>query len=106
MLGVFQLSSAFFCEFVNFISILQSETLADVIKDYIAFGIIAEIDNILGSIMFSVDIQKEIEQANIMKDLRRERMSGYDLIKEKKGEKKENLSRIVFALGVLIYNLI
>lgn len=73
VIGMFQLSGAFFCEYVNIITIMQSASLADVIKDYIAFGIIAEIDNIVATIMFTSDIAGEIEEANIQKDLRHDK---------------------------------
>lgn len=32
---------------LNFLIIVQSETIGDVVKDFIAFGVIAEIDNYL-----------------------------------------------------------
>ena len=69
-LGMMKISGGVLCEYVNIITILQSESIGDVIKDYIAFGIIAEIDDIVASIMFAINIPDAIEQADIKLDLR------------------------------------
>ncbi len=42
-----KLSGGFFAEFVNILLIVESETIIDVVKDFIALGVIAEIDNIM-----------------------------------------------------------
>jgi len=36
-----------FCEIINILVLVQSETIGDVVKDYIAFEIIANVDNII-----------------------------------------------------------
>ena len=61
---------ALLCEFLNIATILKSETVGDVIKDYIAFGIIADIDDIVASILFSQNIPDIIAEADLKRDLR------------------------------------
>ena len=64
-LGFFKLIGVVICEFLNSYTILLSGSVSDVIKDYIAFGIIADIDNTVASILFSINVEGAIEEANI-----------------------------------------
>ena len=60
-IAIMKLSGGLFCEIVNILTIVQSETIGDVIKDFIAFGIIAEIDDIIVSTITTIiDIGSEI----------------------------------------------
>jgi hypothetical protein len=63
--GLFKLLGGGFCEIINILIILQSESITDVIKDFIAFGIIADIDNIMAATLFSTDVEAVIEEAAI-----------------------------------------
>ena len=48
LIAFMKLFGAFFTEFINMVKITTAGTVDDVVKDFIAFAIIAEIDNILG----------------------------------------------------------
>jgi hypothetical protein len=54
-----------FTEIVNIIIIIRSETVTDVVKDFIALGIIAEIDDYVGKSLKLVDLEEEIDKAEI-----------------------------------------
>ena len=47
MVGVMKLTGGLLTEIVNILCINKSEDIPNVVKDYIAFGIISEIDNIM-----------------------------------------------------------
>ena len=42
-----KLCGGFFAEVVNILLIMESRRIVDVVKDFIALGIIAEVDNIM-----------------------------------------------------------
>jgi hypothetical protein len=56
--GFMKLFGGGICEIVNIMVIVQSTTILDVIKDYVAFGIIAEIDDIVASTLFGINIEE------------------------------------------------
>jgi hypothetical protein len=45
--------------------LLQAGSVSDVVKDYVAFGIISEIDDILDAIIMTVDTEALIQGADI-----------------------------------------
>lgn len=53
---------------MNILIIIQSETIGDVIKDFIAFGIIAEIDDIMAATLYTLEVDEEIDNADITYD--------------------------------------
>ena len=60
-----KLVGGLFTEFINILVIVQSSSIEDVVKDFIAFGIIAEIDNLLSDTLRGYDVDKTIEEANV-----------------------------------------
>ena len=53
-------------ELVNVFVIVQSQTIEDVVKDFIAFGIIAEIDDLMAfTLCGGTGVEPEIEEANV-----------------------------------------
>ena len=55
----------FFTELVNIIIMIRSESVTDIVKDFIALGIIAEIDDYVGKSLKLVDLEQEIDEAKI-----------------------------------------
>ena len=60
-----KLYGGFFTEFINILVIVQSDTIEDVVKDFIAFGIISEIDNLLAASLRGYDVEKTINEAEV-----------------------------------------
>ena len=54
-IGLMKFLGGILCEFLNMYIICQSTTIVDVVKDYVAMGILAEIDNILISTLVSYE---------------------------------------------------
>ena len=53
-------------ELVNVFIIVQSQTIEDVVKDFIAFGIISEIDDLMASMLCGgTGVESEIEEAEV-----------------------------------------
>ena len=65
-----KLCGALLCEILNVTTILQSNSVGNVIKDFIAFGIIADIDDIVASISFGDNIPDLIAEADLKRDIR------------------------------------
>ena len=65
MIGIMKLLGGFLTECVNILLVLESKTSTDVVKNFIAMGILAEIDNIIGATLKNVDIEDECGNANI-----------------------------------------
>ena len=93
------------CEVANILVIVQSETVGDVIKDFIAFGIIQEIDDIIASTVGGTQdpitdqplefpaSQKFISDLDILRDLRRSRTAS-------------NLASLFKLAQIAVYNTI
>lgn len=60
-----KLFGGFLTEFINILVIVQSDTIEDVVKDFIAFGIISEIDNLLAASLRGYDVEKAINEADV-----------------------------------------
>jgi hypothetical protein len=60
-----KLYGGFLTEFINILVIVQAETIEDVVKDFIAFGIISEIDNLLAASLRGYDVTKTIDEAEV-----------------------------------------
>ena len=52
-------------EWVNILLMLESESSAEVVQNFIAMGVIADVDNIIGATLKNVDIEEECGNANI-----------------------------------------
>ena len=102
-------------EIVNIFIIVQSDNIGDVIKDFIAFQIIATIDDIMGKTLNidKFDLEKDIEAAKTgkegLKQPKNSRMSfkeEFDLLK-KVYENKNGLSFNLFilAINIVMHNI-
>ena len=60
-----KVSAGFITEFTNILIIVQSHSIENCIKDFVAFGFICELDNLMMSTVTSIDCQEEIENAGI-----------------------------------------
>lgn len=47
MISIFKLIGGITTEFINILLILESDNIGDVVKDFIAFGVIADIDDLM-----------------------------------------------------------
>ena len=54
VISIFKVIGALSCETINILVLIQSSTIGDVVKDYIAFEIIANVDNIIGELLGNV----------------------------------------------------
>ena len=52
-------------EFICIMTICNSESLSDIVMDYIAFGIISEVDNLIAGSVFNHDIEGEIAETKV-----------------------------------------
>ena len=52
-------------EISNIVLMIQTETIEDIVKDFIALGIISEIDNVMMATVGAVDAGNEIDNTNI-----------------------------------------
>ena len=60
-----KLYGGFLTEFINILVIVQSDSIEDVVKDFIAFGIISEIDNLLAASLRGYDVENTIKEAEV-----------------------------------------
>ena len=60
-----RLKGNFFTEILNVWKMGQVNTIEDVVKDFIAFGIIADIDDLVASSMMDYDIEQELKDNEI-----------------------------------------
>lgn len=60
-----KVSAGLYTEIVNIIVIVQSESVQDVVQNYVGFGIISDIDNMISDSIFQLDTD-EILRAQIM----------------------------------------
>jgi uncharacterized Tic20 family protein len=54
-----------FTELLNVWKMGQSTAIEDVVKDFIAFGIISEIDDLVASSMMNMNVEQELEDNEI-----------------------------------------
>mgnify|MGYP006907117056 CR=1 FL=1 len=71
---MFKLIAGLYTEYINFYKMCQACSVENVVKDFIAFNIIVEIDDIMVQ-MLSVDMTENIDQAKI--DFRKNNMEMY-----------------------------
>ena len=60
-----KLLGGFLTECINIMLVMESKTSTDVVKNFVAMGILAEIDNIIGATLKNVDLEDECGNANI-----------------------------------------
>lgn len=60
-----KLAGAIITEFINIFKMGQASSVDDIVKDFIAFGIISEIDDLMVMTLSNIDIEHEIEQNTI-----------------------------------------
>jgi hypothetical protein len=68
LIALMKLLGAFLTELLNMVVIISSPRVDDVVKDFIAFAIIAEIDDILGKTLKSVDKKDSVENQEVIYD--------------------------------------
>ena len=56
-----KLFGAICTELINMFKMGQASTVDDIVKDFIAFGIISEIDDLMVMTLSNIDIEHEIE---------------------------------------------
>ena len=97
-----------FTEIVNIIIIIRSESVTDIVKDFIALGIIAEIDDYVGKSLKLVDLEEEIDQAKIEYPTRQiYASSDFKLLKEMKSYSfGRRWSMRLMLIGYKIINLL
>ena len=59
-----KLCGGFFAEVVNILLIMESRRIVDVVKDFIALGVIAEIDNIM-ILSVGAEVNREVENMKL-----------------------------------------
>jgi hypothetical protein len=60
-----RLYANFFTEFLNVYKMSQTSSVEDVVKDFIAFGIISEIDVVIAGSFLQIDVAQEVSGCNI-----------------------------------------
>jgi hypothetical protein len=63
--ALMKLVAGVFTEIMSVIMIMSSTDIADVVKDFIAFNVIKEIDNMMVMTVSNCDVEKEFEKADI-----------------------------------------
>ena len=58
-------AGALFTELINMFKMGQASSVDDIVKDFIAFGIISEIDDLMVLTLSNIDIEETIEQNTI-----------------------------------------
>ena len=69
MVALMKCFVSLFSEMINILIIVQSDNNIDVVKDYIALGIIAELDNLVLQTIDFFDPEEEIDNAELEKDV-------------------------------------
>ena len=65
IIACMKLTGAIFTELINMFKMGQASSVDDIVKDFIAFGIISEIDDLMVMTLSNIDIEHEIEQNSI-----------------------------------------
>lgn len=68
LIAAMKLLGSFLTELLNMQRITTASSVEDVVKDFVAFIIIAEIDDIIGRTLKAIDIKESIENQNITYD--------------------------------------
>lgn len=63
-MALLKLFGGILTEFINIYIIIQSESTEDVVKDFIALGIVAEIDNLM-SMSIKESLVREVAESDI-----------------------------------------
>ena len=66
LIAFMKIMAGMLTEFTNILVICQSTSVEFVIKDFIAFGFITEVDNLMVQTVQSFDIQEDIDNAGIV----------------------------------------
>ena len=71
-----------FTELMSIIMIMSSDDIGDVVKDFISFNIIKEIDNMMVMTVSNADVEKEFDTADITYPESQNYISSFKLIKQ------------------------
>ena len=111
LIAFMKLFGAFFTEFINMVKITTAGTVDDVVKDFIAFAIIAEIDNILGQTLKSVDKKDSLDSQDVKYDKKLESKSFLQhcedfIARVNCGASRENMEGVFIFLAMVFYKLV
>lgn len=68
LISTVKFTAVVLCALLNMYLICNSESMSDIVKDFVAIGIIADIDDLITILIISNNISKEIEEANLQFD--------------------------------------
>ena len=88
---------AFYAELINIWKMGQQDNIEDIVKDFIAFGIIAEIDNVVARGIKDLDVEKQINEFPIIYDSNDDHKTVMQILSE-----KQNMTTSQYALKVAI----
>ena len=102
---------AIFTECVSTLVIVESDNILDVVKDFIALGIISEIDDLMATTLKNIKIKEEINRAR--KDMKYPAYHKvttikefYNLEVERLNEKYKDNKKTYYIYGYKIWNII
>ena len=93
-------------EFVNILLVLESTSSTDVVQNFIAMGILADIDNIIGATLKGINIDEECANANIFYKKMGDLYSSSDILIDFKDKKISLLNFTMSMFGLFFYKFI
>jgi len=100
-----KLCGGFFAEVVNILLIVESESIVNVVKDFIALGIIAEIDDIM-ILSVSTKVTREVEEMKIFYQKNQVLVDDLDRIKkiyEKDPKECSKIEKVLLILAIIFF---
>jgi hypothetical protein len=102
-----RLIANFLTEFLNVYKISQTRTVEDVVKDFIAFGIISEIDEVIARSFLQLDVEQEVSGSNITYPKEQDETTILQIMRNYWNEKDENAAMRFFKImRIGIYGLL
>ena len=101
MCALFKFSAGLITEGMSIVMIMAADDIGDVVKDFIAFNIIKEIDNMMVMTVSNCDIEEEFDKALIMYPESQNFITSLELIRNLKNDEKNiKLVRSYFIIMV------
>lgn len=100
----FKMWGGVLAETMNILIIIQSESIGDVVKDFIAFGIIAEIDNYL-AMSIEIDVDEEAGDLDIKFDKKQLRISDITQMKSYYSKGMKWYMLVFLSIPLSLYNM-
>ena len=102
-MAVLKLGGGILTELINIYIIIQAESIEDVVKDFIALGIVAEIDNLM-SLSIRESLVREVAESNITYPIWVNQIQDIRLIVKKWTEgKHSHFSMVQQSLGMMFF---